>query len=52
MNIMCSLYLLQHVSANLYSHHQVVVEIHKKKSVLGKGILFTDKKFDILVSWL
>jgi hypothetical protein len=36
---MHSLYLLQHVSADVHDHHQAVVQVHKKKSVSG-GALF------------
>lgn len=41
----------KYVLDDLYGHHQVVVQIHKKKSVLGRGLPFTDTKY-ILVSWL
>jgi len=30
-NIMLSLYFLQYVLADLHSHHQVVVQIHKER---------------------
>lgn len=33
MNIMKSLHLLQHVSADVHGHRQVVVQIHNKKSI-------------------
>jgi hypothetical protein len=52
MNIIFSLHLQQHVSVDLYSHHQVVVKIHKKKSILGKGHPVEDTKYDIFVAWL
>jgi hypothetical protein len=48
-NIMCSLRLQQHVSAALHGHHQVVVQIRKKKSSLGKGLHVTDTKYNIFV---
>jgi hypothetical protein len=38
-------YLLQHVSADLYGRHHVVVQIHKKKSILQRGLPFTDTKY-------
>jgi hypothetical protein len=46
------IYLLQHVSADLYGHRQEVVQIHKKKCILGGGLPFTDSKYDISLSWL
>jgi hypothetical protein len=52
MNIIYSLHLQQHVSVDLYGHHQVLVQIHKKKSILGKGLPVTDTKYDIFVAWI
>jgi hypothetical protein len=52
MNIVCSLYLLQPVKADLYGHHRVVVQIHQKKRISGRCLPFTDTKYDILVCWL
>jgi len=52
MNAMHSVYLLQHGLADLRSHHQVVVQIHKNKCILGRGLLCTDNLYDILVCWL
>jgi hypothetical protein len=48
MKIMYSLYLPQHVSADLHGHQQVVVQIYKKKSILGRGFPYTDIKDIIL----
>ena len=52
MNIIYPLHLPQHVSTDLDGHHQVVVQIHKKKSILGSCLPLIDTKCDILVSWL
>jgi hypothetical protein len=49
---MHSLYLLQHVLADLHSHHQVVVQIHKNKKISETVLHFTDTTRDILSSWL
>jgi len=35
---MYSLYLLQHVSADVHDHHQTVVQVHKKKCVSGRAL--------------
>jgi hypothetical protein len=45
---MYSLYLT-HYASELYTHHTVVVRIHKKKYILGKWLWFTDTKYDILI---
>lgn len=50
MNLMYFLYLLQRVLADLCGHHQVVVQMHKKKSILGRSHFVADTKYDILVS--
>ena len=42
MKIMYSLYLPQHISADLHGHRQVGVQIYTK-SILGRGLHFTDK---------
>jgi hypothetical protein len=48
-----SLYLLQHVSADLYGHQHVVLQIRKNESILVTAPPpFTDIKYDILLSWL
>jgi hypothetical protein len=54
MNITYSLNLLvlKHVSADVYSHHQTVVEIHKNKHILERGFPFADNKYDIFLPWL
>jgi hypothetical protein len=52
MNIICLSHLQQHVSVDLYGRHQVVVQIYKKKSILGKSLSVTDNKYNIFVAWL
>jgi hypothetical protein len=39
MNIMSALYLMQHVSADVYGNCEVVVQIHK---ILGTDLRFAD----------
>ena len=34
----------------LYGHHQLVVQFHKKKCILGKGLPFTNIICDIFVN--
>jgi hypothetical protein len=41
----------RYVLDDLYGHHKVVIQIHKKESTLGRGLLFKGTKY-ILVSWL
>jgi len=54
MSKMLSLYLLQHVLADLRSHHRAVVQNHKKKKKKKTEIdlHFTNTKCDILSSCL
>jgi len=38
LHITYSSYWLQHVSADIHGHHQVVVQIYKERSILGRGL--------------
>jgi hypothetical protein len=53
MNITYSLNLLvlKHFSADVYNHHQTVVNIDKNKHISGRGLPFADNKYDLLVYW-
>jgi hypothetical protein len=45
--------LPQCVSAALYSHHQVVLQMHKKEvCCIGRDLPFTNSEYSILVTWL
>lgn len=50
MNITNSFNLLQHVSADVHGHRQVVVQIHNKRSILGRILPFLDIKYDLFRS--
>lgn len=52
MNIVYSLYLQQHVSADVLGRRQVVLQIHEKKSILRRSLPFPDIKYDIFRSFV
>ena len=41
------IYILQHGLIDVCSHCQVVVQIQKKESILGRGLQFTDTKYRV-----
>ena len=46
-------YVLLHILAALYGHHQVALLAHKKKvSFLGRDLTFKNSEYSILVTWL
>jgi len=42
--------IYSYVSPDLHGHHQVVIQIHQKKCILGTVLPFTYIIYDILVT--